>query len=286
MSNFDFHLDLKNEISEILNNSGINISLEQNIQKILMDFFNLKSKILEPKKRNVFIVPNFKEIIKKHHKNLEIQTIIKYAEAGENLNCFQTVKIIQSKQIDHLSNEWNIFHFHLSLKPDRKPKFIKRGNLLLFAYIDNENIIFLGVDKHKNSFSNIKWLEILEKNYPQFLNKYLAPDLPTVQQNFTTSEREEIWENGISSGFMNINGKTYLCPGIGKATNGYNIQVVTKSNNILHWISRIEDIISKNEHFKNIETILKLKISEKSMEIFENEKGNIIFEYPSLEIKK
>ncbi|QXP59699.1 hypothetical protein [Olleya sp. HaHaR_3_96] len=287
MSNFDFHRDLKNEIVEILNSSGIAISLEQNIQKLLIDFFNLQSKILEPKKRNVHIVPNFEPEIKEHHKSLEIRTIIKYAKEGENLNSFQTDRIIQSKQIDHLSNEWNIYHFHLSLNPDKKPKFVKRGNLLLFAYIDEKNIIFLGLDKHKNSFSDLKWIQILEKNFPHIMEKFLAPDLPPVEQNFSTTDREEIWKSGISSGFMNINGKTYLCPGFGKVSSGHNIQVVMKSNYILHWISRVENIIDKeNEYFKNKVTFLKLRISQKTIEIFENKEGNILFEYPSLDIKK
>lgn len=287
MNYFDFQNDLKNEISKILNEAELKISLEQNIHKILIDFFNLNSKILESKKRNVFIVPEFEEQIKLHHKRLEIQTIIQLAENGGNLNSFQTDKIIQSKQIDHLSNEWNVFHFHLSLEPDKKPKFVKRGNLLLFAYIDEENIIFLGLDKHKDSFSNIKWLEILEKNYPNIMKKFLAPDLPSVEQNFTTSDREKMWESGVSSGFMNINGKTYLCPGFGKVTSGHNVKIIMQSNYILNWITRVEDIVKKeNDFFDDKLFNLKLRISEKTIEIYEKEGGNIFFEFPSFEIKK
>lgn len=119
------------------------------------------------------------------------------------------------------------------------------------------------------------------------MKKFIAPDLPPVEQNFSTTDREEMWKSGISSGFMNINGKTYLCPGFGKVFSGHNIQVVIKSNSILNWISRVENIIDKeNEYFKNKVTFLKLRISKKTIEIFENKKGNILFEYPSLEIKK
>lgn len=287
MNDFNFQDDLKNEISKILNNSGLKISLEQNIHKILIDFFNLKSKILESKKRNVFIVSELEEQIKLHNKRLEIQTIIQLANDGENLNCFQTNKIIQSKQIDHLSNDWNVFHFHLSLESDKKPKFVKRGDLLLFAYIDEENIIFLGLDKHKDSFSNLKWLEILEKNYPHILKKFLAPDLPSVEKNFTTSDREKMWKSGVSSGFMNINGKTYLCPGLGKVTSGHNLKVIIQSNKILNWVTRVEDIVkNENYFFDNKSFNLKLRISEKTIEIYEKEKGNVFFEFPSYEIKK
>nr|WP_294779121.1 hypothetical protein [uncultured Flavobacterium sp.] len=287
MIDFDFHKDLKNEISEILNDSGLKISLDQSIHKILSDFFNLNLKILEPKKRNVFIVPDFDEQIKMHYKKLEIQTIIKLAEDGGNLNCFQTHKIIQSKQIDHLSNEWNIFHFHLSLEPDKKPKFVKRGNLLLFAYVDEKSIIFLGLDKHKDSFSDIKWLEILEKNYPHILKKFLAPDLPSVGQNFTTADRDKMWKSGLSSGFMNINGRTYLSPGFGKVTSGHNIRVIMRSNDILNWITHLEDIIKKDNHFFDNKVFnLKLRFGEKTIQIYEKEKGNVFFEFPSFEIKK
>ncbi|PWB27298.1 hypothetical protein [Flavobacterium sp. HTF] len=286
MIHFDFYNDLKNEISKILNDSGLKISLDQNIHKILIDFYNLNSKILEPKKRNVLVVPDFDKQICLHHKKLEIQTIIQLAQDGGNLNCFQTHRIIQSKQIDHLSNEWNIFHFHLSLEPDKKSKFVKRGNLLLFAYVNEKDIVFLGLDKHKDSFSDIKWLEILEKNYPHIMKKFLAPDLPLVEQNFTTSDIEKMWQSGISSGFMNINGKTYLCPGFGKVTSGYNIKVVKKSSDIINWITHIQDIIKKENDFFDNELInLKLRIGEKTIEIYENEKGYIFFEFPSFEKK-
>lgn len=287
MNKFDFHNDLKNEISEILNESGLQISLEQNIHKILIDFFNLKSKILEPKKRNVFIVSDLEEQINLHQKKIEIQAIIQLAIEGGNLNCFQTDKIIQSKQIDHLSNEWNIFHFHLSLEYDKKPKFVKRGDLLLFAYIDEKNIIFLGLAKHKDSFSNIKWLEILEKNYPHIMAKFLAPDLPSVEQNFTTSDRDKMWKSGISSCFMNINGKTYLSPGIGKVTSGHNINIIVQSNNVLNWITQLEDYIRKENYFFDNNLVnLRLRIGEKTIEIYEKETGHTFFKFPSFEIKK
>lgn len=287
MIDFDFYNDLKNEISKILNDSGLKISLDQNINKILIDFFNLSSKILEPKKRNVFTVPDFDKQISLHHKKLEIQTIIQLAQDGGNLNCFQTHRIIQSKQIDHLSNEWNIFHFHLSLEPDKKPKFVKRGNLLLFAYVDDNDIVFLGLDKHKDSFSDIKWLEILEKNYSHIMKKFLAPDLPPVEENFSTSDREQMWESGLSSSFMNINGKTYLCPGFGKVTSGYNIKVIKQSIDILNWITNIEDIIKKENDFLDNKLVnLKLRIGEKTIEIYEKKKGKTFFEFPSFEIKK
>jgi hypothetical protein len=287
LKEFDFHSDLRSEIENILRISGIKISKNQNIQQILIDFLNLKSKILESKKRDILVVSSLRKQIEEHHKKAEIQTIIKYAKDGENLNCFQSDKIIESKQIDHLSNEWNVFHFHLSLVLGNKDNFVKRGNLLLFAYIDDVKAIFLGLDKHKGSFSNIKWLEILEKNFPHILKKHLAPDLPAVGQNFTTSDREKMWQSGVSSGFMKINGKTYLCPGFGKVTSGHNIQVIMQANNILNWIIHVEDIINKeNEFLKKKSFLLKLRLGEKTIEIYENEKGNILFEYPSFVIKR
>lgn len=280
MTNFDFHNDLKNEIVEILSEAGIKISLKQNIQNILIDFLNLQSKILESKKRYIYIIPSFESQIDKHYKKREIQTIINYAKNGENLNCFQTDKIIQSKQLDHLSNEWNIYHFHLSLEPSKKPKFVKRGDLLLFAYIDNENIVFLGTEKHKNSFSDIYWLEVLEINFPFLLEDYKAQDLPDIKKNFNTSERKKLWECGISSGFMNINGRTYLSPGIGKVGSGHNVKVIYQSNSILNWISFVTEIVQKNkdDFFNNIDS-LKLKITKKNIIIIDKKNKKTLFKF-------
>ena len=283
MSNFDFHNDLKNEIVNTLNEAGIKISLNQNIKKILIDYFNLRSKILDVKKRKVLVVPSFKEQINGHRKEKEILTIIEYARDGKNLNAFQSHRIIQSKQIDHLSNEWNVFHFHLSIEDGRKSKFVKRSDLLLFAYIEADYIVFLGVAKHKDSFSNIKWLETLQSNFPQLLKKYLPPDLPEIGQNFSNNERKEAWESGVSIGFIKLNGKTYLSPGFGKVTSGYNIRVVMQSNNILNWITQIIEIIQKSkDDTLNQNDYLKLRFGYKSLEIYDSNKENVLFEFPNL----
>ncbi len=283
MANFNFHSDLKNEIFEILENSGIKISNKQNAYKTLIDFLNLKSKILELKKRKILIVPQFEKIIDNHHKKKEILTIIDDARSGENINYFQSKRIIQSKQLDHLSSEWNIFHFHLSIKPDKDSHFAKRGDLLMFAYIEDDIIVFLGLDKHKDSFSNLKWLEILERNFPYLLEKFIAPDLPEIEGNFNTKDRELLWDSGVSSGFIKLNGKTYLSPGIGKVTSGYNIQIVMQANHIMNWITLIEEKIRHNNLNNNK---LKLRIMENTIDIIDLNKETILFVFPSLTMKK
>lgn len=277
----DLFNDLKNEIIKSIKSSGINISTKQNLRETLIDYLNLQSKFLEVKPRKVLIVPELEKSIKEHYKKIELETIIEYTRKGQNLNIFLSAKIIELKYIDHLNSEWKIFHFHLGgIEKRHKPnkKFVKRSNNLLFAYIDNDYAVFLGIDKHENAFANIKWLEILEKNFPFMLSKYKPIDMPEVKTNFSSSDREKLWNNGVSTGFINLNGTTYLSPGIGKVTNGYNVDIILKCNSIMKWVQNVELVILNNPITENKNKV-KLRITKGSIEVYDFLNKKVLFKY-------
>jgi hypothetical protein len=112
MKKIDFEADLKNEILIISKKMGFKIVENQDLNKMLLDYLTVRTKIIEQKHRNVFVNPDFLIELKNHPKKKEIETIIKYAADGKGLNVFQSRRVFQTNFHDHLQQEWNIYHFH------------------------------------------------------------------------------------------------------------------------------------------------------------------------------
>jgi hypothetical protein len=136
MTEFDFESDLRQELKDLSSSMGFKVVDNKSLDKMLMDYLTVRAKLIEPKQRKVLINPVFKLEIPTHPKKKEIEFIIQSAILGNNLNIFQSKRLLQTNFHDHLQSEWNIFHFHLSLKKEKKTKFVKQVNSLLFAYID------------------------------------------------------------------------------------------------------------------------------------------------------
>lgn len=118
MKKVDFEKDIKQEIQQVSKDIGFRISANQDFYKVLLDYLTVRTKIIEPKSRRILINPDFIKEIQSHPKKKEIEIIISYAKQGKDLNVFQSKKLLQSNFHDHLQNEWNIYHFHLSLDKD------------------------------------------------------------------------------------------------------------------------------------------------------------------------
>ena len=115
MKKIDFENDLKSEIERITKEIGFKVSLNQDFYKVLLDYLTVRTKIIDPKTRIVLINPDFQKDIDNHPKMKEIKFIIDYAQNEKNLNMFKSKKLLQNNFHDHLQNEWNIHHFHLSI---------------------------------------------------------------------------------------------------------------------------------------------------------------------------
>jgi len=55
MKKIDFEADLKNEILIVSKNIGFKIAENQDLNNILLDYLTVRTKVIEPKHRNVFV---------------------------------------------------------------------------------------------------------------------------------------------------------------------------------------------------------------------------------------
>jgi len=289
----DFENDLKEEIAKISKRMGIKISLKDSFRKIIRDYLTVRFKIIDIKKRRVRFNPDFFVELNNHQKRNEIQHISQLASIGGNLNTFQSKKLLQTGFHDHLLSAWNIYHFHLSLSIDKKTKFVKQTNDLLFAYIDYDQIIFLGTDKHKDGiFADIKWLEILHDYFPEVIEKYRDNKIKDIRLKVNSSERQMIWNSGLMIGMTKVRDAVYHNPGIGRATSGHSTAVTSTTVDIIRWISKLD--IQLNDSTKEVCDYLNIKTKdakfkirlENKLELIELSKNIKILEFPEVFIDR
>ncbi len=294
MIDFDFENDLKLEISVISNDMGFKISLNQDFYKVLLDYLTVRLKIVEPKYRQILINPDFLIELINHPKKREIETIIDFAKNGKGLNIFQSRRLFQSSFHDHLQQEWNIYHFHLSLEKDHKSIFVKQVNSLLFAYIDETHIVFLGTDTHKNGiFGDVKWIEILHDKFPHIIEKYRDNEILDIYPKLTSIERQTVWEKGLSVGMTKVKGVVYHNPGVGQMLSGHSMIVSKTAMEISRWINKLRGQINQNR--KEISDYLgisdglaefKIRFGERKLELIELSSRTKLLEFPEILIEK
>ncbi|MFV0571149.1 MAG: hypothetical protein ACK5M1_01800 [Xanthomarina gelatinilytica] len=260
---------LRLELIRVSNVMGFKISTKNDLDKTLLDYLTVRFKLIEIKPRIVkFQKDLFADVFTgKHIKSDEIKRIANIARVGNNLNHFQSKKILQANFHDHLINEWKVHHLHLSFKEDKKSSFVKQGNTILFVYVNDTEIIFLGTDKHREGvFGDEKWLKILHNEFPEVIEKYKAnSDIISIYPKVNAKERQDIWNKGFSMGMTQIDGTVYHGPGLGRMTSGHSLQVSMTRNDILRWIFELEKQL--NESGEVICKVCKIPIESARFEI-------------------
>lgn len=242
----DFEKDIKAEIQRITTEHKHKINIDQPLDRVLLDYLTVRFKLIDTRVRKVSFNPKFFMELDQHPKQKEIKAISLMASRGENINRFQSKKLPQTQFHDHLVNEWNIHHFHLSLKPDKKTGFVKQGNALLFAYVTDEEIIFLGTDTHrKGVFGDEKWIKVLHDHFPEKIEKYKAKDILDVSPKVTAPQRQAIWDRGLSMAMTKVDNVVYHSPGVGRSLSGHSLTVTQMTMNTLRWLGRIETQIEE-----------------------------------------
>jgi hypothetical protein len=289
----DFETDLKYEIKRISDDIGIKVKLTDGLDKVLRDYLTVRLKLIDLKKRKVRFCPDFYKELGKHPQKKEVEHIAKLAESGGNLNVFQSRRLLQTGFHDHLMSEWNIYHFHLSLKPDKKSKFVKQVDQLLFAFIDGETIVFLGTDTHREGiFADVKWIEVLHDHFPELIEKYRDYSKDEVSPIVNASERQTLWNKGYTLGMTKVRDAVYLNPGIGRSASGHSSDVITTEISILRWIYKINEQIDECSfeicQYLDIDmdkARFKVKFDD-TLALYEITTGIKLFDFPQVLIEK
>lgn len=288
MKQFDFEADIIDEIQKLSAEMGFKVSKHKPWNKMLTDYLTVRMKIIEPRPRKIDVNPDF--ILYGHPKEKEILKIMQMAGKGDNLNRFQSKKLFQTNFHDHLQSEWNIYHFHLSLDNDTNSYFMKQGNLLLFAFIDDERIIFLGTDTHKDGiFADTKWIEVLHVHFPEAIDKYRDEKIKDVFPEVNAVERQMLWNKGYTIALTKVKDVVYHSPGVGRSTTGRSLSVTLTTDKIMRWVFKVKEQL--NDSYDEIcrafgidthQADFKMMIGDKTFELIELSSKSSLLEFPEL----
>lgn len=286
----EFEHDLKLQMHTMFSFIGVKIPIKSDLHEMLLDYLTIYKKYVNQKSRQVFITPELEKKLAQYPKRRIVYYLKKLLEEGGNINIFQSKRLFQSKFHDHLLYEWNIYHFHLSHEFEKKNIFVKQTDIMLFAYIDDYQAVFLDIEKHKPGiFADEKWLELLDINYPEILKKYHAKDIVEISPRLNPSERQMMWDKGYTIGMTKVNGKVFHSPGIGRTTSGHSLEVTMQADKIQSWIFEIKGQFQELREqicreFKLIPEIseFKLRFGDVSLEVIEVRTGVILLAYPQV----
>jgi hypothetical protein len=238
-------------IGDHFKNLGIKYKSPNNLNECLTHFFNLQFKQISPVSRQVF---KSRQFLSRNLSQIErtalqyIETKIKYAE---NLKYHLSKNALDPTKNDPLLNCWAIHHLHISDVKEKNSPFFQRTKNVLFAIFTDEQVFFIdvrphGIDGEKYIFAKKELLEIVDNNWPQLLESYLAKDVIDITHNLSAEETTLARKKGLNTAMLKINGKIYFEPALGIMTSGDNIQVVRKADAVLRNLHGIFELIEKD----------------------------------------
>lgn len=154
----------------------------------------------------------------------------------------------QRWQPDWLFSDWGIHHFHLGPDLETTDKKVLRTDRVLFAYLTNTDAYFIDVLPHKQTDGGAAWadkeiLQTLCDEWPSLMEPFemrgtLAPS--SLCQT-TSSEIHAFRQAGLNAP-VTINGKVYIGPGMGLATDRSSIRAVKLSSEIRRELSQMHQL--------------------------------------------
>ncbi|MBS1209574.1 MAG: hypothetical protein H6R19_1972 [Proteobacteria bacterium] len=127
-----------------------------------------------------------------------------------------------------------------------------RTRRVLIAHLTDSDAYLLDVLPHGKEASDlwgqIALLETLQRNWPAVLARYELRGmlLPQQSERFLASDYVRLRQSGIST-ILGINGKAYMGPGLGVATDGTSTKAVDFANRVQHELHRGEQMF-RQEH--------------------------------------
>ncbi len=243
----NFDSELRAYIQNWYNYFGI-VNKHASIKTSLENLSTLRGKYILPVPRKVDFA---NELVEQLMERPMLEKSVKYLEKlfteGKNVNRHQSKYVLNHYVPDHLVYDWKIYHLHLSEHTDKSRKHLnKRTDDMLFTYIEQDRVLFLGIFKHKpdSNFSNVRLLEILDNNWKGVLQE--ADKVVGVSYEINCEERFDLRKSSINSIIIKVNNKYVFAPGLGVTSGNQPINALLRVNELLDWIEQNLQEINKD----------------------------------------
>lgn len=290
----DFKEILENISKKIKLTTGINLkkNLNENdskyLQKLLLNYFNFKSKTLSNQKYDVECSNEIKvTLINLNEKYRRIFHVIKNKIInGESIIPYHSKYVAEF--IDNQFYQYGINHLHLNEGVDKKnPNFINRSDYLLLYLVKDTKVYFIDIVEHieNEEWVSQKYWDIFNKNWPEHNQHLKLKSVTDVNPNYSLKEKEMLLKSNIT--IFNQSEDGVYTPFVPIAGNGAPVIHNMYVKKIISYIRICQDLIV-DEKWLNKQKFLKLspfdfKLIFKNGELWLFEiKNNSYFE---LEIK-
>lgn len=271
-------IDLKKDFEQILKsryeNEKIKFDESKSINLIFEDFLSYKRRSYFQASYILKETNEVKEKLKElSEKYINYYKQILYAfSSGGNISHFLSKQITNLESQDRMLIDDGIYHFHLG--EITKERFSKRGDYLLFVFIENNVAYFLDIRSHgeKDLFYKNDLLKILDRNFPKLLEKYQLCSLKST--NVSLEIRKEAKKNRKVL-ISNINGKM-IFPIFGLINSkGTSVTDMEKSKFMMSILEQLEYELKKCTNLSKGFYAYKLLKIEGSKYYFQKDKNSI-----------
>ncbi|MBK6606007.1 MAG: hypothetical protein IPH52_03740 [Leptospiraceae bacterium] len=175
---------------------------------------------------------------------------------GENINSYQSKKLMDTQENDPLLNDWGIHHLHLGVE-NKANGFIERSGSLLYAFFTEDTAYFINVLGH-GEWTNKSLLEILDRNWSELTVPW-EMNIINIEE-FDSESMGKMRKVG-GTFFTKINGKVFAPPGGGYTTARTSMIAGIDSD---HFLMRLEDYEKGiKDNLGELEKIIKRNLNAK-----------------------
>lgn len=195
--------------------------------KIFVAYFN--TCLLFPKPQTYYVhVHN--DFVCPQENQSGYELLEKKIRGGEKFSAHLSRSTKKTENYDLMLYDWGIYHFHLGTTIE-KDGYIQRTSKLLYAYINNNHIYFLGIFDH-GKWNDQQLIELIHKYYPWSVKEWMVDGTPT--KVFSEEERKNLRKVHVNTFITVSDGTSYMGPGWGITAAGTSAKVRMRANDKHH----------------------------------------------------
>lgn len=245
----DFIHDWTEILRADLTARGYANSIDTDPERMALQFFNLRKRLISPRPRNILKAPAFSCPPAEQAGLVALEEKI---ARGEDITPHLSTRLTDLDYDDDLLNDWGVHHLHLGLVMMSPPyeQFIARTGPVLFAKFDSDKAYFIDVRSHGRGvpqpWTRQEMIRILHDNWPQSINRYRL----NVEGLVTPPSDEDIriTRTGHVNSLVQLEaGVVYAPPGGGLSTSGISAEVVMTSDRAMIQLDHFEKWLRNNE---------------------------------------
>lgn len=284
-------MDFQKDLYDILTEKYKLLEIEPpkgDLRTLLWGYININEKLIDAKKRTVKISRELRDKDLGENYNRSLKLIKNKFKNGKNVNPYLSKFAKKPTKRDLLLYDWGIHHLHLNSKINSNG-YVERSDYLLFFMLDEDNVYFIDVSKHKlpdrTEFSQQNLLLIVKRNWPYLIEKYKLNSEFTIEKSYTDKEISEIRKKGAMV-LTEIDGDYYGLIGGGITTARTNIQHTIKCDAVFEILEKLTEQMQINKNTLSDYPYInkKLRIEPKFKLVQEEDSFFVINEFTRMKI--